>query len=136
MHISKVFPLKKKCLKSYFLLVCKICTNNFRTPCIYTYILSCKHKLDIAIHCYSDHRVISQKYREHVCLPVKRIFPAVKLRPQTPPIDKRKIRDAAIPGKRRMHTSSSALQIFTFHGPNIYIFNIYCILSSRAASAH
>ena len=27
---------------------------------------------------------------------VKRIFPAVKLRPQTPPIDKREIKDAAI----------------------------------------
>ena len=35
----------------------------------------------------------------HVCLPVKRNFPAVKLRPQNPPIDKREIGDAAIPGK-------------------------------------
>ena len=26
------------------------------------------------------------KYRERVCLPVKRIFAAVKLRPQTPPV--------------------------------------------------
>ena len=26
------------------------------------------------------------KKREHVCLPGKRIFPAVKLRPQTPPV--------------------------------------------------
>ena len=48
------------------------------------------------------------KTREHVCLPVKRIFPAVKLRPQTPPIDKREIGDAAIPGERRIHTSPSA----------------------------
>ena len=37
------------------------------------------------------------------CL-VKRIFHAVKLCPQTPPIDKREIGDAAIPGERRMHT--------------------------------
>ena len=36
---------------------------------------------------------------------MKRIFPAVKLRPQTPPIDKREIGDAAIPGERRIHTS-------------------------------
>ena len=35
--------------------------------------------------------------REHVCLPPKRIFPAIKLHPQTPPIDKREIGDAAIP---------------------------------------
>ena len=40
--------------------------------------------------------------------PVKKIFPAVKLRPQTPPIDKREIGDAAIPGERRIHTSPSA----------------------------
>ena len=26
------------------------------------------------------------KWREHVCLPVKRIFPTVKLLPQTPPV--------------------------------------------------
>ena len=39
---------------------------------------------------------------------MKRIFPAIKLRPQTPPIDKREIGDAAIPGERRIHTSSSA----------------------------
>ena len=38
---------------------------------------------------------------------VKRIFSAVKLRPQTPPIDKREIGDAAIPGERRIHTSRS-----------------------------
>ena len=37
-----------------------------------------------------------------------KIFPAVKLRPQTPLIDKREIGDAAIPGKRRIHTSTSA----------------------------
>ena len=43
------------------------------------------------------------KKREHVCLPVKRIFPAVKLRPQTPPLDKKEIGDAAIPGERRIH---------------------------------
>ena len=48
------------------------------------------------------------KYREYVCLSVKRIFPAVKLRPQTPPTDKREIGDAAIPGERRIHTSPSA----------------------------
>ena len=41
-------------------------------------------------------------------LPAKRIFPAVKLRLQTLPIDKREIRDAAIPGEHRIHTSSSA----------------------------
>ena len=46
--------------------------------------------------------------REHVCLPVKRIFPAVKLCPQTPPIDKKEIGDATIPGERRIHTSPSA----------------------------
>ena len=47
--------------------------------------------------------------RKQVCLPVKRIFPAVKLRPQTPrpPIDKREIGDAAIGGERRIHTSPS-----------------------------
>ena len=39
---------------------------------------------------------------------MKRIFPAVKLGPQTPPIDKREIGDAAIPGERRIHTSHSA----------------------------
>ena len=50
----------------------------------------------------------NNKLREHVCLPVKRIFPAVKLRPQTPPIEKREIGDAAIPGERRIHTSLSA----------------------------
>ena len=32
----------------------------------------------------------------------------VKLRPQTPPIDKREIGDAVIPGERRIHTSPSA----------------------------
>ena len=30
----EVFSLKKKCLKTYFLLVCEVCTNYFRTPCI------------------------------------------------------------------------------------------------------
>ena len=30
----EVFSLKKKCLETYFILVCKVCTNNFRTPCI------------------------------------------------------------------------------------------------------
>ena len=39
---------------------------------------------------------------------MKRIFPAVKLRPQTPPIDEREIGDAAIPRERRIHTSPSA----------------------------
>ena len=39
---------------------------------------------------------------------MKRIFPAVKLRPQTPPIDKREIGVAAIPGNRRIYTSPSA----------------------------
>ena len=39
---------------------------------------------------------------------MKRIFPAVELRPQTPPTDKREIGDAAIPGERRIHTSPSA----------------------------
>ena len=43
----------------------------------------------------------------HVCLSVKRIFPAVKLRPHSPPIDKREIGDAAVPGERTMHTSPS-----------------------------
>ena len=38
---------------------------------------------------------------------MKKIFPAVKLRPQIPPIDKREIGDAAIPGERRIHTSPS-----------------------------
>ena len=37
------------------------------------------------------------------------IFAAVKLRPQTPPIDKREIGDIAVPGERRIHTSPSAL---------------------------
>ena len=45
---------------------------------------------------------------QHVCLPVKKIFLAVMLRPQTPHIDKREIRDAAIHGERRIHTSPSA----------------------------
>ena len=36
---------------------------------------------------------------------MKRTFPAVKYHPQTPPIDKREIGDAAIPGERRIHTS-------------------------------
>ena len=35
-------------------------------------------------------------------------FPAVKLRPQTPPIVKRELGDAAIPGERRIHTSPLA----------------------------
>ena len=39
---------------------------------------------------------------------MNKIFPSVKLRPQTPPIDKREIGDAAIPGERRIHTSLSA----------------------------
>ena len=38
------------------------------------------------------------KEREHVCLQVKRIFPAVKLCPQTPRTDQREKGDAAIPG--------------------------------------
>ena len=38
---------------------------------------------------------------------MKIIFPAVKLRPQTPPIDKREIEDAAIPEERRIQTSPS-----------------------------
>ena len=36
---------------------------------------------------------------------MKRIFPAVKLRPHNPPIDKREIGDAAISGERRIHSS-------------------------------
>ena len=36
---------------------------------------------------------------------MKRIFPAVKLRPQTTPVEKREIGDAAIPMERRIHTS-------------------------------
>ena len=36
---------------------------------------------------------------------MKRIFPTVKLRPQTPPIDKREIGDAAIPRERKIHAS-------------------------------
>ena len=39
---------------------------------------------------------------------MKKIFPAVKLRPQTPPIDKREIGDAAIPEERRIYTSPTA----------------------------
>ena len=42
------------------------------------------------------------KYREHVCLPVKKILPVAKLRPQTTPIDKREIGDVANPGERRI----------------------------------
>ena len=57
------------------------------------------------ILCSQSHNA---RYREHVCLPVKRIFPAVKLRPQTPPIDKREIGHAAIPDERRIHISPSA----------------------------
>ena len=38
---------------------------------------------------------------------MKRIFPAVKLRLQTPLIDKREIGNAAIPGERRIYTSPS-----------------------------
>ena len=45
------------------------------------------------------------KYKEHVCLPVKRIFFFVELRPQTPPINKREIGDAAIAGERRIHAA-------------------------------
>ena len=36
---------------------------------------------------------------------MKRIFPAVKLRPQTRPIEKREIGDTAIPGEGRIYTS-------------------------------
>ena len=36
---------------------------------------------------------------------MKRIFPAVKLRPQTPRIDKKETGDAAIPEERKIHTS-------------------------------
>ena len=84
------------------------------------------------------------KKREHICLPVKRIFPAVKLRPQTPPIDKREIGDAAIPGESRIHTSPSAsihniysviyiiymLYIYSPFKPlyNIYTHNIYSVM--------
>ena len=39
---------------------------------------------------------------------MKKIFPAVKLRLQTPPIDKGETGDAAFPGERRIHTSPSA----------------------------
>ena len=49
-------------------------------------------------------------YREHVCRSVKRIFPTIKLRPQTPPvratIDKRAIGDAAIPKEFTLGPSS------------------------------
>ena len=38
---------------------------------------------------------------------VKRIFLAVKLRPQNPPIDKRETGNAEIPEERRIHTSPS-----------------------------
>ena len=55
--------------------------------------------------------VVSAAQRKHVCLLVKRIFPAVKLRTQTPPIDKREIGDAAIPGERRTYSSPSALPL-------------------------
>ena len=41
------------------------------------------------------------------CLPVKRIFSAAKLRPQTPLIDKREIGDIAIHGESSIHTSPS-----------------------------
>ena len=34
----EIFSLKKKCVKTDFLLVCEVCTNNLRTPCIYAYI--------------------------------------------------------------------------------------------------
>ena len=55
------------------------------------------------------HRVIiGTKQKEHVCLPVKRIFSFVKRRPQTPPIDKREIGYTAISGERRIYTSPSA----------------------------
>ena len=36
---------------------------------------------------------------KHYCQFSNLIFPAIKLRPQTPPIDKREIGDAAIPGE-------------------------------------
>ena len=54
------------------------------------------------------HRVIiGTKQREHVCLPVKRIFSSVKRRPPTPPKDKSEIGYTAISGERRIHSSPS-----------------------------
>ena len=53
-------------------------------------------------------RVIILNRGSMALLPVKKIFPAVKLRPQTSHIDKREIGDAAIPGEIKIHTSPSA----------------------------
>ena len=55
-----------------------------------------------------SHRVIILNRGIMFAILEKRIFPAVKLSPQTPPIDKREIEDAAIPGERRIYTSPSA----------------------------
>ena len=38
MHISKIF-IEKKFLKTHFLLVCEVGTNNFRTNTLYTSIV-------------------------------------------------------------------------------------------------
>ena len=67
-----------------------------------------RHHNQLTVHGKVLPQSHNTKLREHVCLPGKRIFPAIKLRPQTPPIDKRELGDAAIPGERRIHTSSSA----------------------------
>ena len=53
--------------------------------------------LDLNNIVYSNHRIIILNKGKHVYIPVKRIFPAVKLCLQTPPIDKREIGDAAFP---------------------------------------
>ena len=47
------------------------------------------------------------KWREHVCLPVKRIFPAVKLCPDSScaTVDKRMIGGYAIPGEFPLNPS-------------------------------
>ena len=57
---------------------------------------------------YFNHRVIILNRGIMIAFQlVKRISPAVKLRPQTLPIDKREIGDGAIPGERRIQTSPS-----------------------------
>ena len=65
--------------------------------------------------------IILNRLIEEACLPSsEENFTAVKLRQQTLPIDKREIGNAAIPGERRIHTSSSAPKSITFSRLNIY----------------
>ena len=122
-HIFRIFPL---CLRNYRS-DRKKTDSRFRV-CIIKCILYKKKGRTIKSQSHNT------KQREHVCLPMKRIFPAFKFRPQTPPIDKGELGDTAIiPGKCRMHTSPSGP-----HPPNQSHWPMSALsrVTSRCVGAH